>query len=251
MTSEKLKVRFRLNDKNKPVDCFAERKTAANMLVEEFTLLTNLTVARIIAHGLQDQALLRRHEAPVERRIEGFVKRAAKLGYNFDSTDAASIQKGFDAVRDQDVSLCLELLKRRAMFGARYFCTGMLDIAKYGHWALNVPLYTHFTSPIRRYADVLVHRMLDACITAPNKDDVKFLMDRDQVAKCAQQCNMKKGMSQTTCGSPLADTLNSLGQACRRPVDSPLPLSPYPRPDGKVWSSNPRRSSDRRAGRCV
>jgi protein SSD1 len=48
---------------------------------------------------------------------------------------------------------------------AKYFCTGTLDIAKYHHYALNVPLYTHFTSPIRRYADILVHRMLDAAIS--------------------------------------------------------------------------------------
>ena len=48
---------------------------------------------------------------------------------------------------------------------AKYFCTGTLDIAKYHHYALNFPLYTHFTSPIRRYADVLVHRMLDAALS--------------------------------------------------------------------------------------
>jgi len=48
---------------------------------------------------------------------------------------------------------------------AKYFCTGTLDIAKYHHYALNVPLYTHFTSPIRRYADILVHRMLDAALS--------------------------------------------------------------------------------------
>lgn len=195
MASEKMKIRFRLSSKGQPIDCSGERRTASGMLVEEFMLLANMSVARLIANGLQDQALLRRHESPLERRIEGFVKRAAKLGYKFDATDAGSLQKGFDAVHDTDVSLCLELLKKRSMFPARYFCTGMLDIAKYGHWALNTPLYTHFTSPIRRYADILVHRMLDACLTAPNKEDVKFLMDRDQVAKCAQQCNMKKGES--------------------------------------------------------
>ena len=48
---------------------------------------------------------------------------------------------------------------------AKYFCTGTLDIAKYHHYALNVPLYTHFTSPIRRYADIIVHRMLEAALT--------------------------------------------------------------------------------------
>jgi len=67
----------------------------------------------------------------------------------------------------------------------------MLDIAKYQHYALSVPLYTHFTSPIRRYADVLVHRQLDSILQAGGEQP-KFALDRDAVAKVAQQCNIKK-----------------------------------------------------------
>nr|XP_019011760.1 uncharacterized protein I206_03866 [Kwoniella pini CBS 10737]OCF50541.1 hypothetical protein I206_03866 [Kwoniella pini CBS 10737] len=189
--SNKLKVSFAFDDNGKPVDVDAVKKTEANSLVEEFMLLANISVAHLIANGLPEQALLRRHEAPIDRRLEGFVTRAHKLGFEIDATSAGTLQKSFEGIKDMDTVLCLELLKKKAMQRARYFCTGMLDIAKYSHWALNTPLYTHFTSPIRRYADVLVHRMLDACLTT-NQNDVKFLMDRDQVAKCAQQCNMKK-----------------------------------------------------------
>nr|XP_018261796.1 uncharacterized protein I303_06241 [Kwoniella dejecticola CBS 10117]OBR83954.1 hypothetical protein I303_06241 [Kwoniella dejecticola CBS 10117] len=189
--SNKLKVSFALDDNGKPVDVDAVKKIEANSLVEEFMLLANTSVAYLIANGLPEQALLRRHEAPIERRLEGFVTRAHKLGFEMDATSAGTLQRSFEGIKDSDTVLCLELLKKKAMQRARYFCTGMLDIAKYSHWALNTPLYTHFTSPIRRYADVLVHRMLDACLTT-NPNDVKFLMDRDQVAKCAQQCNMKK-----------------------------------------------------------
>ncbi|WVQ80029.1 hypothetical protein IAT38_002130 [Cryptococcus sp. DSM 104549] len=192
MLTSSLKVSFELDDKGRPVDCETYKKSEATALVEEFMLLTNMSVAHVIASGLPEQALLRRHEAPLERRLDGFVKRAAKLGYEMDSTSAGTLQKSFDKVEDKDAALCLDLLKKKAMQKARYFCTGMLDIAKYSHWALNTPLYTHFTSPIRRYADVLVHRMLDACLTSPNPNEVKFLMDREQVAKSAQQCNMKK-----------------------------------------------------------
>ncbi|WWC93281.1 hypothetical protein V866_000114 [Kwoniella sp. B9012] len=190
--SNKLKVSFALDESGKPIDVDAVKKSEANSLVEEFMLLANISVAHVIANGLPEQALLRRHEAPIDRRLDGFVKRAQKLGFEMDGSSAGTLQKSFEAVQDKDTALCLELLKKKAMQRARYFCAGMLDIAKYSHWALNTPLYTHFTSPIRRYADVLVHRMLDACLTSPNPNDVKFLMDRDQVAKCAQQCNMKK-----------------------------------------------------------
>jgi len=65
-----------------------------------------------------------------------------------------------------------------------------LDIAKYGHYALNIPLYTHFTSPIRRYADILVHRQLEAILQGGT--EAKYTMDRDAVAKVAQQCNIKR-----------------------------------------------------------
>jgi protein SSD1 len=64
----------------------------------------------------------------------------------------------------------------------------MTDIAKYGHYALNVPVYTHFTSPIRRYADVLVHRQLDAVLQGSDS----FPIDREGMAKIAQQCNVKR-----------------------------------------------------------
>jgi protein SSD1 len=81
-----------------------------------------------------------------------------------DVTNAGSLMKSFDAVKDPLSRRILEMRFFKTTSRAKYFCSGMLDIAKYGHYALNAPLYTHFTSPIRRFADILVHRQLEAVI---------------------------------------------------------------------------------------
>jgi protein SSD1 len=72
--------------------------------------------------------------------------------------------KSLNAIPNTTAHNLLELLSFKATNRAKYFCSGMLDIAKYGHYALNEPLYTHFTSPLRRYADILVHRQLEAVL---------------------------------------------------------------------------------------
>lgn len=189
---DNVKLSFALDDEGRPIDCGAYVQREANALIEEYMLLGNMAAAQTIANGLPEQALLRRHEPPIARRMEAFVERAKRLGFDFNGISSRDIQAAFDKVGEYSDKLCLQILSTRAMNRAKYFCTGMLDIAKYSHYALNAPVYTHFTSPIRRYADVLVHRMLDACITAETPES-KFLMDRDQVAKCAQHCNSKKG----------------------------------------------------------
>lgn len=118
-----------------------------------------------------------------------FQERARRVGFEVDISSAGALQRSFEAIEIQDVRYQLEILATKAMQRAKYFCAGMLDIAKYQHYALNAPLYTHFTSPIRRYADVLVHRQLDAILSA-TEGEFKFAMDRDSVAKVAQHCNM-------------------------------------------------------------
>lgn len=179
-----IKLKFELGSNGLPVDCTPEDRREANSLIEEvspllgsrsskmmlttfciqFMLLANISVAQQIAHHLPEQALLRRHPEPIERRLIGFAERAALGGYRFDMKTPGSIQRSLEAIQSPDARMMWETLLKKAMYPAVYFCAGMLDIAKYGHYALNEPLYTHFTSPIRRYADVLVHRQLESVL---------------------------------------------------------------------------------------
>ncbi|KAG6816929.1 hypothetical protein H0H87_001631 [Tephrocybe sp. NHM501043] len=178
LSLESLKLSFDLDDNGLPSDCGQYKRTDANFVVEEQ-----------VAAALPEQALLRRHDTPIERRLNAFMERAERLGVKMDTSSSGAFMKSFDSIADPTARRLLELLSFKATHRAKYFCAGMLDIAKYSHYALNVPLYTHFTSPIRRYADVLVHRQLEAVVLG---GDVKFTMDRDAVAKVAQQCNIKR-----------------------------------------------------------
>jgi len=189
LSLDSLRLSFKLNENGLPEDCWQRERTDANQLVEEFMLLCNIAVAQHIAVHLPEQALLRRHDTPIERRLNALAERAERLGYNVDISSAGTMMRSFNTIQDPTARRLLQLLSFKATNRAKYFCAGMLDIAKYGHYALNTPLYTHFTSPIRRYADLLVHRQLDSIIQG---GESKFTMDRDAVAKVAQQCNIKR-----------------------------------------------------------
>ncbi|EPQ29741.1 uncharacterized protein PFL1_06860 [Pseudozyma flocculosa PF-1] len=183
-----VKLSFRLDDNGLPMDASVYKTYDAHQLIEEFMLQANMDVASQIAAGLPDVALLRRHERPLDRRLDGFLRRAKSMGYDIDVSTAGGLYKSLQQIDDDKTRVALETLVTKAMLRAKYFCTGMVDIAKYQHYALNVALYTHFTSPIRRYADLMVHRQLEAVLA---KQD-KFGVDREAMAKIAQQCNVKK-----------------------------------------------------------
>ncbi|KAF8558770.1 RNB-domain-containing protein [Imleria badia] len=190
LTHSSSRLSFTLDENGLPSDCGQGDRNNANELVEEFMLLTNIAIAQRIAVHLPEQALLRRHDSPIERRLNAFIERAKRLAVEVDISTSGAIMKSFEAIGNPTARMVLELLSFKATQRAKYFCAGMLDIAKYGHYALNVPLYTHFTSPIRRYADILVHRQLESVLQGGS--DPKFTMDRDAVAKIAQQCNIKR-----------------------------------------------------------
>lgn len=179
-----------------PKGCEVYQSRESNKLIEEFMLLANMTVAREISSSLPDHAMLRRHPPPKEKAAQLLASTCASLGIQMDVTSAASIQSSLDSLCDQKeetilkkmalVSMCSKIMNL-----ALYFCTGSVsEEMETGHYALNVPLYTHFTSPIRRYADVIVHRQLACAIGDPSHTPSQHTTTSIQTQ--ADQCNKKK-----------------------------------------------------------
>lgn len=150
-------------------------------------LLANISVANKIASHFFDEALLRRHQSPIERRMVDFVALAEKLGYHIDASSAGSLQRSLQEVKIREVQHVLKVLCIKPMHRAKYFCAGTLPISAYSHYALNVPFYTHFTSPIRRYADIVVHRLLWSAL-----EGSRLNMTQAEVQKIANECNNRK-----------------------------------------------------------
>ncbi|KAI9339345.1 hypothetical protein BDR26DRAFT_975239 [Obelidium mucronatum] len=189
------KLWFSLDNTGNPINTGVYELKDSNRMIEEFMLLANMAVAKKISGAFSTSAILRRHEAPKPRPLKQFIEFAADIGYTIDATTSQTFQSSFDAIESQDVQNVLRQLAIKPMQRAKYFCTGLLESDYWGHYALNVPLYTHFTSPIRRYCDLIVHRQLQAALKA---EETKVLPeevephDTDSVGHFAQTCNDRK-----------------------------------------------------------
>uniref|UniRef100_A0A7N8XGI7 DIS3-like exonuclease 2 n=1 Tax=Mastacembelus armatus TaxID=205130 RepID=A0A7N8XGI7_9TELE len=170
-----------------PQGCYVYQYRDSNKLVEEFMLLANIATAHHIYRRFPELALLRRHPPPKAKMVDELQELCDQLGINIDFSSAGALQKSLNNTLGDDEysSARKEVLTHmcsRPMQMALYFCTGVLKEEQvFKHYALNVPLYTHFTSPIRRYADIIVHRLLASSLK--------------EVEKQASHCNNKKTVS--------------------------------------------------------
>ncbi|KAI7887119.1 RNB-domain-containing protein [Lichtheimia hyalospora FSU 10163] len=162
---------------------------AAEKYVKEIQLRANITVAQKISSHLPEQAMLRRHAPPLDRKIRELQQYAGEhLNVKLDIASANALERSVQAIIDPQLRKLVTSLVLKTFQPPKYFCIGTFDILKYSHYALSVPLFTHFTAPSRRYSDIIVHRQL----TAAFADDKEFYLDRDTVQKLAQHCNVKK-----------------------------------------------------------
>lgn len=160
-------MRFQLDDLHNPVDVETYKVKETNALVEEFMLFANCTVARRILEAFPQLAVLRRHPAPSERAFDSLIGAAKVAGFTMRTDSSKALAESLDAAQkpgEPYVNQLIRILTTRCMTQAEYFCSGEVAPEQYRHYGLAAPIYTHFTSPIRRYADVMVHRLLAAAI---------------------------------------------------------------------------------------
>ena len=151
-------VSFQLDDDGQPINVLKKEIKDSNMLVEEFMLLANKTIAeRIFSRG-NIPFVYRVHDYPDEEKIAEFSRFVKSLGYSFNpkaGRAASQFNRLMNQVKGTEEEAVINELAVRSMAKAVYSTKNI------GHYGLGFKSYTHFTSPIRRYADLLVHRILD------------------------------------------------------------------------------------------
>lgn len=180
---DKVEVKFKLNETDEPVGVYFKIAKDANHLIEEFMLLANRKVAEFI--GKQKKTFVYRiHDEPDENKLMNLQGVISKFGYSLNFKSKESISKSLNSLLEDVVGKkeqnMVDTLAIRTMSKAKYSTENI------GHYGLAFDFYSHFTSPIRRYPDVMVHRLLQHYL-----DGGKSADEDDYEEKCVHSSNME------------------------------------------------------------
>lgn len=156
LASPEVKIQLDSSESSDPIDVEQKELRETNSLVEEFMLLANISVAQKIQETFPQTAVLRRHMPPPKTNFEKLQdilmkRKGLTLDVSSSGTLAASLDKCLDP-SEPAFNTLVRIMATRCMLSAEYFCSGSVARDTFGHYGLASPIYTHFTSPIRRYA---------------------------------------------------------------------------------------------------
>ncbi|XP_042661735.1 exosome complex exonuclease RRP44 [Tyto alba] len=196
LTLSSPEVRFHMDSEtHDPIDLQTKELKETNSMVEEFMLLANVSVAQKIHQEFPEFALLRKHPAPPPSNYDILVKAAKSKNLEVKTDSAKALAESLDRAESPTfpyLNTLLRILATRCMMQAVYFCSGMDN--DFHHYGLASPIYTHFTSPIRRYADIIVHRLLAVAIGADST--YPELTDKHKLADMCKNLNYRHKMAQ-------------------------------------------------------
>ena len=196
---ETVEVKFQLDEDGKPLGVYQKVRVDAHKLIEEFMLLANKKVAEYVFNLKKTEPrntmVYRIHDAPDPEKLKNFSTFAKRFGYNVD-TEVARISQSFNElmhnVEGKPEQNILENLAVRTMSKAKYSTDPI------GHFGLAFPFYSHFTSPIRRYPDMMAHRMLQHYLDGgqplergPWELRCKHSSEREKMAAEAERASIK------------------------------------------------------------
>ncbi|XP_067890391.1 exosome complex exonuclease RRP44 [Heterodontus francisci] len=196
LTLSSPEVRFHIDSEtHDPIDLQTKELKETNSMVEEFMLLANISVAQKIYEEFSECALLRKHPAPPPSNYDILVKAAKSKNLEIRTDSAKALAETLDKAEvpgSPYLNTLLRILTTRCMMQAVYFCSGM--DTDFHHFGLASPIYTHFTSPIRRYSDIIVHRLLAVAINA----DCTYpdIMDKHKQQALCNNLNYRHKMAQ-------------------------------------------------------
>lgn len=199
LTLSSPEVKFKLDsDTQNPTEITEYKHVDTHFMIEEYMLLANIAVATKIAFHYPTFAIMRRHPRPKDKEIGDLSEQLAKFGYEFSVESSKAFAESLDRAdrgkKDPFFNKLVRIMATRCMNQAIYFPLGDCDLQEAFHYGLAVKLYTHFTSPIRRYADVLVHRLLSAAIDIASLSN--DMTDKFKMSKQCDQMNRKNRMAQ-------------------------------------------------------
>ncbi|XP_031495106.1 exosome complex exonuclease RRP44 homolog A [Nymphaea colorata] len=219
LTLASAEVKFQIDtETHDPLDIGMYQIREANQMIEEFMLAANVSVAEKILKHFPLCSLLRRHPTPTPEMLEPLLRTTTSIGLNIDVSSSKAFADSLDHAVGEDpyFNKLIRILATRCMTQAVYFCSGDLNPSEFHHYGLAAPLYTHFTSPIRRYADVIVHRLLAAALGIAKLPPV--FQDKLQLTSIADNLNYRHRNAQMAGRASVE--LHTLIYFRKRPADT-------------------------------